>query len=284
MKPKEALLHIRRAKPEDKDPVLAFTAKVWNGEDYIHEEWDDWLADHSGPLLIGEYSGQPVAMMKITDLGSGEAWLHGLRVADEARRRGVGRALVEHALQLVQQTGDEVARFMTGEENEPIHRIAAALGFQQVAAGAWFVGRATPSERQLVPLDELHLDWLLDQLRSSELLSRTHGLYAFHWRYQPLNRDAFREHFLAGQVLTLPDSDAWAIVDFEDPWLGFAHGDPQPLVALLHGLRAHPALATGQELFALVPPDCELAKRLAEAGFRPESHGERCYEWRASAR
>lgn len=281
---KETLLHIRPAKPEDKEPVLAFTAKVWNGEDYIHEEWDDWLADPSGPLLVGELNGQPVAMMKITDLGSGEAWLHGLRVADEVRRRGIGRSLIEHALQLVQQAGDEVARFMTGDENEPVHRIAAELGFKHLTTGAWYKGRGISSERQLVPLDDLHLDWLIDQVLNSELLARTHGLYAFHWRYQPLNRDAFREHLLAGQVLTLPDSNAWAIVDFEDPWLGFAHGEREALVALFRGLRAHPALGQGQELYALVPPNCELANCLAEAGFRLESPGERCYEWRAPGR
>ncbi|HZW04402.1 MAG TPA: GNAT family N-acetyltransferase, partial [Anaerolineaceae bacterium] len=251
---------------------------------YIREVWDEWLDDPTGPLLVGELDGQPVTLMKLSDLGSGECWLHGLRVAEEVRRRGFARAMITHALSLVQAAGDGVARFMTSEDNHPIHHIAEELGCRPVAAGVWFAGRGTPSERRLVPLDELHLDWLLEQIRSSDLLERNHGLYAFHWRFQPLGRDALRDHLSAGQVLHLPDSDAWAIVDYEDTWLGFGHGAPEPLATLLRGLLAHPALSTGQELFALTPPECELARQMVAAGFRQDAHGERCYEWRPSGR
>lgn len=274
-------LIIRPARAEDKSAVLAFTANVWGGNDYIGEVWDEWLAAGDGMLFVGELAGETVAVSRLASLGPGEGWLQGLRVAETVRRRGVARAMTAHGVALARQRGDRTLRFMTGDDTVAVHRIAEELGFRLAATGTWFMGPpadATPA-LSLEPLPETALDRLWAEVAGSPALARSSGLYCVRWRYRRLDPDRLREHLRAGEIVSLPSSDAWAILAGGDGlWIGHAQGSEDALVTLL---RAAPSLlprSGEKEIVALCPPDTALARALIAAGYRSDAGGERCYE------
>jgi ribosomal protein S18 acetylase RimI-like enzyme len=110
-------LIIRPAQAADRDAVLDFTRTIWEGRDYIGYVWDDWLAATDGPLLVGAVDDRAVALVKLSDLGGGEGWIHGVRVAEAMRGRGIAQALIAHCVRLSRQLGYHSLRLMTGEDN-----------------------------------------------------------------------------------------------------------------------------------------------------------------------
>ncbi len=267
-------LVIRPARAEDRAAVFAFTATVWGGEDYVRHVWDDWLAATNGPLLVGTIDDQPIALAKLSDLSVGEGWIHGVRVAEELRGQGIGRAMVQHCVALSRQRGDRTLRLMTGTENLAMQRAAELLGFRAVVTADWFKQPTAPASTALLPLDEQQFARLY-----AELAAEPPGLYCVGWRYRELHAERLQAHLRAGEVLALPDSPAWAIViPDEETWIGYAYGPSDALVELLQAIPNHPAGQAGSDVRALVPPDSALAQALLQAGYVQDRDGERCYE------
>lgn len=274
-------LLIRPARPDDKQAVVDFTARIWDGHDYIKDVWDDWLVDGDGPLLVGELDGAAVAVAKLTDLRYGEGWFQGLRVADQARGRGIARALLERCLELSRERGDRALRLMTDADNYRMHGIVEAAGFRRVFDGQWLrepPGRATWGPR---PVSPARFDALRADLAGADFLLQTNGLYAAAWRFLELSPARLRGHLERGEVLGSADGRAWALVVPDgDVWLGYAHGADEALDDLLRMLPAHPEREAGGKLRALVPAETTLYHALLRAGYTTSGDGELCYELR----
>lgn len=119
--------------------MLELTKTIWEGEDYVPQVWDDWLADPHGQLSVAEIGGRVVGLGKLTRLAPGEWWLEGLRVDPQWQGRGIGRALHEYHVGLWRKMGDSSAlrlfiRFPAAPyESLPdmlrdVRRLAAARG------------------------------------------------------------------------------------------------------------------------------------------------------------
>ena len=93
-----ALVTIRAAQPRDRRAVRRLCDRIWR-DDYIPEVFDDWIRDREGRLWVAVDGGTVVGIAKLTVTPRGEAWLHGLRVDPDHRRRGIATALLEHRLQ-----------------------------------------------------------------------------------------------------------------------------------------------------------------------------------------
>ena len=105
-------MHVRRAISEDAKELstLALTAKAyWGYADAQLEEWRPSLEVSaesilSRPIFVGELSGRIVCFYSLVP--SASAWeLDNLWVAPEHIRRGLGRALISHALQTAADAG-----------------------------------------------------------------------------------------------------------------------------------------------------------------------------------
>ena len=70
----------RPSLPADTEDVLAFTKRIWDGRDYIHLVWDEWLADPNGILVSAQFGRGVVGIAKVSPVFPGQWWLHGLRV------------------------------------------------------------------------------------------------------------------------------------------------------------------------------------------------------------
>jgi GNAT superfamily N-acetyltransferase len=75
---------------------LAFTKRIWEGRDYIHLVWDEWLADPRGVLVSAQFGARLVGIAKITPVFPGQWWLHGLRVDPDYQGRKIASHLHEY--------------------------------------------------------------------------------------------------------------------------------------------------------------------------------------------
>src|SRR6516164_7196484 len=110
-------IEIRAAQPADREAVLAFCEQTWDDGDYIATVWEAWLNDATGSLLVALTASNPIAILHVSLLDATQSWIEGLRVATDARRQGIGGALVAEALRWARERGARVCRMFTGSEN-----------------------------------------------------------------------------------------------------------------------------------------------------------------------
>jgi RimJ/RimL family protein N-acetyltransferase len=143
---------IRRARPGDREAILAFATQTWEGGDYIPYVLDAWLAASDGVCLVAVprvgrgdrpdsigtgdrplEPDRPIAFCRVALLSPTEAWLEGIRVDPAVRGRSVATALQVAELAWAAAHGATVVRYVTGEDNEGSHHLGARHGFRRLA-------------------------------------------------------------------------------------------------------------------------------------------------------
>jgi GNAT superfamily N-acetyltransferase len=277
-------LHIRAAHPSDRPAVLEMVKTIWDGNDYIPDVWDEWQADPSGPLLVGELDGQTVALAKLSGIGPGEDWFHGLRVDPAQRGRGFARQMLGRCIELSRERSARTLRYLTDEDNPTMHRLADNLGLRLAYAPRWYHAPVIQGSSHAIALPPERLDSLLADLASSDLLSRSGGMYFLNWRNLDLTAARLREHLERGELLSLPGEDAWAIAAPRDEGgmqLAHVEGTPPAIERLCAALRVS-STAAEKPLQALIPADAACLPALLAAGFAPTPYLMRVYELRLS--
>jgi predicted PurR-regulated permease PerM/GNAT superfamily N-acetyltransferase len=247
-------VQIRPARATDKPAVEAICAQIWEGEDYIPEMWDEWLADPHGQLAVAELAGQIVGFAKLgrladdgsTELADDEWWLEGLRVDPAHRRKGIAGQLQAHLVELTHRIGRGTLRLGTRSLNEPVHRLAARDSFRHVATYRRYRADPLPATdapppRQLTEAD-LPAAWAL--VNDSPRYQAAGGLYEDFWTWKNLTRDRLARHLAAGDVWGL---DAYAELtslamicrtEGENAIdIGYVDGTEEALTSILQGLR-----------------------------------------------
>ena len=107
----------------------------------------EWVRDHRGRLWVAVLEGRVVGVAKLTLGRGGEAWLHGLRVHPDHRRRGIATALLEHRLARARRLGASVARLDTSEDNAAVQRLMRHYGFRRIARMAYYEAPARDGVR-----------------------------------------------------------------------------------------------------------------------------------------
>jgi ribosomal protein S18 acetylase RimI-like enzyme len=215
---------VRPARPEDRAAVLAFCAHTWSDGDYIENVWDEWLGSPRGVLLVAVVGERPVGIVHVRMVSDDEAWMEGMRVDPDARRRGIGRVLSSRALAAAHERGATVARLMTAHDNRASQALAAAFGYQRIAevaryeAAAALTAEPTPTEGAAPPLardeetplrtpDESTFERIWAWLAQSNLAPLTGGLEFTWWAARALVEPRLRDYLASGQVVTLEGWD-----------------------------------------------------------------------------
>jgi len=211
-------LDVRDARPADIDDVAGFATETWDGWDYVPDIWEDWLGE--GTTLVAEYEGEVVGTVHATERGD-EAWLEGLRVAEEHRREGVGSRLTEAALERIAEEGTSVVRCVVFDDNDAAVELLNELGFERVTTMRHGRGFGFPYGSMI---EEANYDESLRVLRDSDSFEVAGGLYATKdWR-----------------VWSVPET----VEEYEGDVLGFVEDDDVRAVALCDGVRVN---ETGEE-------------------------------------
>ncbi|WP_298256920.1 GNAT family N-acetyltransferase [Bradyrhizobium sp.] len=136
------MLTIRRAAPDDAQAIGAvFDAAVREGWKYLGElaarpmfppqEWDEEVAKHAPPnaLLVATNEADRLIGFVAVHPPEGEMYL--LFVHPDHAGRGVGRALLEAAHEILRSAGCREAYLYTHEQNERAIAVYEAAGYRR---------------------------------------------------------------------------------------------------------------------------------------------------------
>ena len=191
----------RPARAEDKAAIASFTEDTFEWGDYVVDQFDRWLADPNGVVIVGvDESDTAISMGRTTMLSPIEAWLQGVRVRDDWRRRGIAGAMAADGTAWARERGARVARLIIEDWNEPARKQVEHDGFRNV--GDWVrarrsVGEASPlpagnggrrvaAQEQLVRAHASEAEPAYMSWSAGSLARPSRGLFAVGWAWRRL--------------------------------------------------------------------------------------------------
>jgi GNAT superfamily N-acetyltransferase len=140
----DAALRVRRATPEDREAVIAFTEDTWpeRGGDYIPRVYDSWMeAEGEDQRTLVIDAGEELAgVCQGVMLSAHEAWAQAMRVNPDYRGRGVSPELTYALFDWAAARGATVCRNMVFSWNTPGLGQSRSVGFDPCTEFRW----ATP--------------------------------------------------------------------------------------------------------------------------------------------
>jgi len=271
---------IRAATEKDRETVLAFS-NLWGSGDYLPFVWDRWLVEQPGRLLVATIKGQPVAVAHVVMVSPGEAWYEGLRVDANFRRQGIAARLTVRCIEEARAAGAGIIRFTTASTNEPVHRMAASLGFERIVSLSPFRAGAARGGPALTLAKMKDVRRLLAFLKDSAVMKAMGDLSNSNWRFQGLTEDVLLDRLKGRRVRMLEKEEEIAAVAMSAPSyrskgfvVSYADGEPSALRDLLFGLRTEASANDPPELTAWLPDGLVgLKLQFTEAGFAAYGDG-----------
>lgn len=137
-------MHVRHAVPSDREAWVRMRLALWPTEsaDDLAHDVDEFLAGNETQLSVVfvavDGRGAPIGFLEVFIRNVAEGctgsapYLEGWYVEPNARRTGVGRALVHAAEEWSRQRGFHEIASDTWLDNDASHRAHEALGFEEV--------------------------------------------------------------------------------------------------------------------------------------------------------
>lgn len=212
----ECIMKIRNAQERDKPSVLEFCKDTFSWGDYIADVWDTWKSkDH---LYVAEQEGLVVGMYNIS-LFAKEAWLEGMRVRPQYRKKGLGTNMMLHAESVIQ---NGTVRLIIESGNLPSIRLVKSVGYE--IEEEWRLYSTAPKKQESSAAVARSSDGLGDLVCSST--------YADSWKWLPLDGEEIGKLLHQGRIITSTEEGRTSAVgiwnrsnDFPDAFqLGFVNG------------------------------------------------------------
>lgn len=132
---------VRQAIRDDEPAVVAFTRDTWpdRGGDYLPRVFADWVESdgESQRTFVAEVDGSAAGVLQCVLLSDREAWMQGMRVAPDARGRGLSVRLHDAAADWARERGTTVARNMVFSWNAAALAASRAAGFAPATEFRW---------------------------------------------------------------------------------------------------------------------------------------------------
>ena len=188
----------RPALPIDKTDMLRVTQKIWDGNDYVPQVWDNWLSDSQGCLAVVEYAGGVRGLCKISRLGMDEWWLEGLRVQPEFEGRGLASRLHDYLISWWKTQAGGVLRLATSSKRKPVQHLADRTGFRRVAELQKHVAKAIQNEHS----DFEHPDPIPAASLAMQLMNSpfTNQLLDLRWHWAVVDEKRLQKALTEGRV------------------------------------------------------------------------------------
>jgi GNAT superfamily N-acetyltransferase len=134
-------VRVWRAEPADAADVARLIADFgdWWGknvvpEDEVRASVERIMSGDDGEYLLGAVNGAPVGVCQMRFRWSvwksaEDCWLEDLFVREDARRSGLGRALVDAAVERARERGCKRIELDVNEDNVPARALYEACGF-----------------------------------------------------------------------------------------------------------------------------------------------------------
>lgn len=282
----------RPALPSDKADVLRFTRRIWEGRDYIHLVWDDWLADPRGLLISAQFGPRVVGIAKVTPVFPGQWWLHGLRVDPDYQGLKIGSRLHEYSNAWWIKNGGGTIRLLTSTKRVQVHHLCERTGYARVGEVITYrrpadaVAAADPA----APAPGAFTAVKPGELASALTFVRQHlphlgGLMDTGWRFVLPDQAALADRLDQRHLHWWRGDDGllatWEGDDDDGPVLGIGFAAVSQSHMLAPLLRDAAGLAPGFDLprmFWFAPTDAAVQSALQEAGYVTDEDSGVIYE------
>ena len=186
-------VQVRPATLLDRPQILAISAQIWDGEDYVPELLDGWFADSEGELVVATLDGHVIAFAHRTWLCPGIAWLEGIRTDPACHGRGAGKAMTEYLICAARDAGATHIELSTYIDNEASIHIIESYGFQLVGTFSYLerpaeldLPEAIGESAGIRPISEQET---IKFVSNSEFLSLARRRFPRGWRFFPFDHD-----------------------------------------------------------------------------------------------
>lgn len=259
----------RPAGSVDTPEALTLVKGIWGGEDYVPEVWGDWLTDPDGLLAVAMWQGQVVGMGHLSDLGWGEAWLEGLRVAPDLQGQGIGSRLHDYFVGCWLAGSSSVVRLLTHEHREAVKVMCANTGFEPIARIQFRFGRATRGEHSF-ELAANNAPRALESLMGQGTSRACAGLMDLGWELAELTANRL-QHTPGLSIWSWRDGHGWLVTrrdpDNPDPEITLCAASGEGLPDLLSETRGLAKEIGVEQVHWLAPDSPGILEALDEAGF-----------------
>jgi len=174
----------RPALVKDAADVVELTRTIWDGEDYVPDAWEAWLADPQGLLAVAEYGKHVVGLVKLSHLSSKEWWLEGLRVDPQFEGRKFASRLYDYILGYWSRNCGGTVRLVTASFRLSVQHLCQRTGFNKIAEFSFFEAPSlTEPAVSFTPLLPEETQAALEWVNSSPSIQFSHGLIDLGWHY-----------------------------------------------------------------------------------------------------
>jgi GNAT superfamily N-acetyltransferase len=218
---------IRPARPEDAEPIGAFTADTFEWGDYVADVLADWIQDPNGQVMVAtDDNDVPIAMGRGVMLSATELWLQGARVSTEWRRHGLASAIGGAIVDWARDRGALVARLGTETWNIAAQRQVESAEFRPV--GDWVVavreiapaepaaptngGQRAKARRKLARTHSSDAIPAWVSWRSGPLVAPARGLHTWRWRWSRLELEYLTQAAKDGELWS--SQAGWAFLRY----------------------------------------------------------------------
>ncbi|MGB9002830.1 MAG: GNAT family N-acetyltransferase [Nitrosotalea sp.] len=164
-------MKIRSAQESDRDIVLGFCKDTFQWGDYIADVWDKWKS--KGGLYVLEENNLVVGVYHVVSFKK-EAWIEGMRVHPQYRKKGFGTDMLTHAESVIP---NKVIRLIIESENHPSIRLAESMGYN--IEEKWRLYSMVPAKQEssaIMATPSFQLDGIIES-----------STYANSWKWLPLD-------------------------------------------------------------------------------------------------
>jgi RimJ/RimL family protein N-acetyltransferase len=170
-------MRIRNALEVDKSYVLEFCKNTFAWGDYIADVWEGWKS--KGRLYVLEEEGKVVGVYNLA-ISEKQAWIEGMRVHPQYRRRGLGKNMLDHA----QSTApSKTMRLIIESENYPSIRLVESMGYR--LEDKWRFYTMVPRKERSTVRNVLDLSEVMTLIDSTT--------YADSWKWLPLEQEELHQ-------------------------------------------------------------------------------------------
>jgi len=265
-------MELRRIDPEvDLARVREFLAAS-DPQDYLLDDIDSWI--HEGRLWAGLEGQSWVAFGRFHDLGHGDGWLSGLRVALSRRGQGLGSEFLAGLLADARSIDVTEVRAVIEDGNQASRRVFAKLGFRSTVE---MTLRCAPAGSD--PTKALHpassgeeldgpIEWLPYRTGLVDLLPGADGGRLGHWYPWLLDRWVKEGKLYVGHGMAVAVQADWQRGP-STMWVNPLRGEAASLFPAVSSL----AKSLGQEQWmTYLPSTEELRRQYADLGMVPHPH------------
>ena len=187
------MITLRKALASDKPRITEISAQIWDGEDYVPDELDDWLDDPNGEVIVAIADGNLIAFARQSYLLPGYAWFEGIRTDPAYRNTGAAKEITRYFLDAVRRERADRIGLSTYIDNEASIHIIEKTGFRKVASYVYIEATHDAAVRQegrsgnrvqQVPLEEA-----IEFILNSKFFHASHGHFPNGWKFYPFKHD-----------------------------------------------------------------------------------------------